>query len=65
MELTSELAGRGRNEGDLASASGTIRADASHLRLEIEHELMSTDERERAAATLRHALGILEGRGTK
>jgi PAS domain S-box-containing protein len=50
---------------DLATTCSCVRADLPHLRLDIEPELMSADERHRAAATLRHALGILENRPEK
>jgi PAS domain S-box-containing protein len=46
-----------------ASTWGPVHTDVPHLKLEIEPDLMSTDERQRAASTLRHALGILEGQG--
>jgi hypothetical protein len=37
----------------------------SHLRLEIDAALISHDERDQAAAALRHALGMLENRTEK
>ena len=50
---------------DLATADSLVRADMPHLRLEIEPELMSADERHQAATALRHALGMLEKRTEK
>jgi class 3 adenylate cyclase len=45
---------------DLATTCSPVRADLPHLRLEIEPELMSADERQQAATALRHALGTLD-----
>jgi PAS domain S-box-containing protein len=42
--------------------SGKLRADMPHFQLDIEPEAMSGDEREKAAAALRRALGMIEGR---
>jgi PAS domain S-box-containing protein len=50
---------------DLAMTCGPVRADLPHLRLEVESELMSADERDQAAAALRHALAILTHRTEK
>jgi PAS domain S-box-containing protein len=47
---------------DIAAMS---RADLPHLRVEIEPELMSDEERLQAAAALRRVLAILEGPGTQ
>ena len=44
---------------NLAAADRAIRAELPHLKLEVEPELMSADERSRAAATLRDALDRL------
>jgi adenylate cyclase len=52
-------------KADLASATGAVRAEIPHLRLELEPKLMSADERRRAATALRHALGLLETRSEK
>jgi adenylate cyclase len=41
---------------DPAATSGAIRAEMPHLKLEVEPELMSAEERDRAAAALREAL---------
>jgi PAS domain S-box-containing protein len=41
---------------NFASAAGAIRAQLPHLRLELEPNLMTADERSQAAAALRHAL---------
>jgi class 3 adenylate cyclase/PAS domain-containing protein len=45
---------------DVPSTRAMVRADLPHLRLELEPELMSAEERHEAATTLRHALGTLE-----
>jgi hypothetical protein len=45
---------------DLATTCRPLRADMPHLRLEIEPELMSPDERHQALATLREAVGLLD-----
>lgn len=47
-------------ESNLPAASREIRADLPHLKLEIAPDLMSDDERDRAAATLRQALARLQ-----
>jgi class 3 adenylate cyclase len=47
-------------KANLASTGEAVRADTPHLRLEIAPELMSDDERGRAASALRRALGLLE-----
>lgn len=52
-------------KADLAAAAGAVRTDIPHLRLELEPQLMSPDERQRAATALRHALGLLESRAAK
>jgi adenylate cyclase len=44
---------------NLAASRRAIRAELPHLRLEAEPELMSIDERNRAAAALRDALDRL------
>ena len=41
-------------------APSPLRADMPHLRLEIDPQRMSQDERERAAEALRRALGAIE-----
>jgi class 3 adenylate cyclase len=52
-----------RMRADIAAvARSPIRADLPNLRLELQPESMSADERQEAAATLRHALDILESR---
>jgi class 3 adenylate cyclase len=50
---------------DLATTRSPVRADLPHLRLEIEPELMSADERQQAATALRRALRILDNRTEK
>ncbi len=50
---------------DLATTCAAVRADLPHLRLEIEPELMSADERQQAATALRRALRILDNRTEK
>jgi PAS domain S-box-containing protein len=50
---------------DVATTCSSVRADLPHLRLEIEPELMSADERHQAATALRRALGIIENRTEK
>jgi PAS domain S-box-containing protein len=49
-------------KADLAKACSPVRADMPHLRLEIQPEAMSPDERQQAATVLRHALEVLESR---
>ena len=49
---------RGLKSG-VAVPCGPFRTDLPHLRLEIQPELMSTDERQEAAAALRHALDAI------
>jgi PAS domain S-box-containing protein len=50
---------------DLAATWNPVRADMPHLRLELQPELMSAEERDLATTALRQALGILETRGPK
>jgi len=50
---------------DIATTCSPVRTDLPHLRLEVEPELMSADERNQAAKALRHALGILDNRTEK
>ena len=45
---------------DVPPTGGAVRTDLPHLRLELEPELMSVEERQGAATALRHALGVLE-----
>jgi PAS domain S-box-containing protein len=47
--------------GELAAEEGLTRADIPHLRLEMEPELMSAEDRRQAAAALRQALATLRG----
>jgi adenylate cyclase len=47
-------------KNNVAPTRDPVRADLPHLRLVLEPELMSADERHEAAAALRNALGILE-----
>ncbi len=49
---------RGLKSG-VAVPCGPFRTDLPHLRLEIQPELMSTNERQEAAAALRHALDAI------
>ncbi len=50
---------------DLASTHGSIRTELPHLRLEIEPNLMSADERDQAAMALRDAIASLKPRSEK
>ena len=43
-------------KANLAAGRGAIRAELPHLRLEIEPDLMSAEQRDQAAAALRQAL---------
>jgi adenylate cyclase len=45
---------------DSATTCAPVGADLPHLRLEVQPELMSADQRQQATTTLRHALGLLE-----
>jgi class 3 adenylate cyclase len=50
---------------DLAAARRTIRAELPHLKLDVEPELMSDEERGKASATLRAALNeLVRGAGS-
>jgi adenylate cyclase len=52
-------------KSDLPGTSESLRPDVAHLRLEIEPELMSAEERLQAAAVLRRALAMIEGPANK
>ena len=52
-------------KADLASPWCAIRAELAHLKLDVEPELMSDEERSKASATLRAALNELASRAGK
>ena len=52
-------------KGEAAAGEKSLRTEMPHLKLEIEPELMSPEERQQAASAIRHALEVLERRTDK